>query len=378
MNLSNLSTNTPASEVSSANFDDGYNSTDLEVKSLDDILRNSPAAKLLGLDESLPEEDDDVPSPDKSEEEKEAQENSEESDNDLDEEKESTDSEDDKEVADDTSTQDTDLPTEEDIDWEYKVPVTVDGKTEYVTLEEIRKGYSTDKHLSQKGRELGELKKQVEAERTEKLQEIVTLGQVIHEELTAVETNLASQYHKLKADIDKARDEGDTYTARELKEQLENTQEKYWKARTKREEQTKAVVEKIQAQQAEQQQVLLKQYQEKITDLIPDYSDKVAQSVREFAIKEGIPEQMLEGIYSPEVVKFINDYRKLKTAKETGEAKRKAAPAVKSVPSKKGTPQSQRERESVSNNRQKVLTGQGSKQDELDFLKRISSVSKKL
>jgi hypothetical protein len=379
MNIAqHLSTNTPASEVSSAQFDDGYGSNDLEVKSLDDILRNSPAAKLLGLDEeSLPEEDNDVPSPDESSEEQEAQESDDESAKDLDEE-ESKDSEDNKEVADDTSTQNTDLPTEEDIDWEYKVPVTVDGKTEYVTLEEIRKGYSTDKHLSQKGRELGELKKQVEAERTEKLQEIVTLGQVIHEELTQVETDLASQYHKIKADIDKARDEGDTYTARELKEQLESTQEKYWKARTKREEQTKAVVEKIQAQQAEQQQVLLKQYGEKITDLIPDYSEKVAMSVREFAIKEGIPEQMLEGIYSPEVVKFINDYRKLKTAKDTGEAKRKAAPTVKSVPTKKGTPQSQREREQVSNSRSKVLAGQGSKQDELDFLKRISSVSKKL
>lgn len=378
MNLSHLSTNTPASEVSSANFDDGYNSTDLEVKSLDDILRNSPAANLLGLKESLPEEDEDVPSPDKASEEKEAQENDEESANDLDEEEESKESEEEKEVEDDKSTQDTDLPTEEDIDWEYKVPVTVDGKTEYVTLEEIRKGYSTDKHLSQKGRELGELKKQLETERTEKLQEIVTLGQVIHEELTAVETGLASQYHKLKSDIDKAREEGDTYTARELKEQLEATQEKYWTARNKREEQTKAVIEKIQIQQAEQQQALLKEYEAKITDLIPDYSEKVAKSVREFAIKEGVPEALLENIYSPEVVKFINDYRKLKTAKDTGEAKRKTVPVTKSIPSKKGTPQSQKEREQVTTSRQKVLSGQGSKQDELDFLKRISSVSKKL
>jgi hypothetical protein len=378
MNLSHLSTNTPASEVSSANFDDGYNSNDSEVKSLDDILRNSPAANLLGLKESLPEEDEDVPNPDESSEEKEAQENDEESANDLDENEESKDSEEDKEVEDDESTQNADLPTEEDIDWEYQVPVTVDGKTEYVTLEEIRKGYSTDKHLSQKGRELGELKKQLETERTEKLQEIVTLGQVIHEELTAVETNLASQYHKLKSDIDKAREEGDTYTARELKEQLEATQEKYWTARNKREEQTKAVIEKIQIQQTEQQQALLKEYESKITDLIPDYSEKVAKSVREFAIKEGVPEALLDNIYSPEVVRFINDYRKLKTAKDTGEAKRKTVPVTKSIPSKKGTPQSQKEREQTSTSRQKVLSGQGSKQDELDFLKRISSVSKKL
>lgn len=380
-NIGNLSTNTPASEISSTSFDDGYNSTDLEVKSLDDILRNSPAAKLLGLDneESLPEEDEDVPSPGKSEEEEEAQENSEESANDLDDEEESEDSKEEEQVEDDTSTQDTgDLPSEEDIDWEYKVPVTIDGKTEYVTLEEIRKGYSTDKHLSQKGRELGELKKQLETERTEKLQEIVTLGQVIHEELTAVETDLAKEYHKLSQEIDKARDEGDTYTARELKEQREAVQEKYWKARNKREEQTKAVVEKIQIQQEQQREELLKQYNEKIVELIPDYSEKVAKSIREFAIKEGIPEQLLDNVYDPTVVKFINEFRKLKTAKEKGAEKRKTLPAVKSVPSKKGIPTSQKQRDAESQNRAKVLSGAGTKQDELDFLKRISSVSKKL
>jgi hypothetical protein len=379
MNLPHLSTSTPASEISSQSFDDGSNSADLEVKSLDDILRNSPAAELLGLNkESLPEEGDDVPSPDEVSEEEAQEENDTESENDLDEEEESSDSEEDNTAEDDTSTQNADLPSEEDIDWEYRVPVTVDGKTEYVTLEEIRKGYSTDKHLSQKGRELGELKKQIDQERAEKLQEIIQLGTVINEELTAVETSLAQQYHKVKGEIDKAREEGDTYTARELKEQLEDVQEKYWKARNKREEQTKAVVEQIQAQQIEQQQVLLRQYEENIVTLIPDYSEKVAKSIREFAIKEGIPEQLLEAVYDPNVVKFINDYRKLKTAKETGEVKRKASPNVKSIPSKKGTPTSQKEKQAVNQNRSKVLSGQGSKQDELDFLKRISSVSKKL
>ena len=378
MNLQqHLSTNTPASEISSTSFDDGSSSNDLEVKSLDDILRNSPAAKLLGLPESLPQEDEDVPSPEEPSAEEATQETDEDTANDLDEE-ESKDSDEEKEVEDDKSTQNTDLPSEEDIDWEYQVPVTIDGKTEYVSLEEIRKGYSTDQHLSQKGRELGELKKQLETERTEKLKEVVTLGQIIHEELTAVESDLSKQYHKLSADIEKAREEGDTYAARELKEQRESIQEKYWKARNKREEQTKAVVDKIQIQQREQEQALLKEYEEKIVDLIPDYSEKVAKAVREFALKEGIPEEILGNIYSPEIVKFVNDYRKLKTAKDAGEVKRKASPTVKSVPTKKGTPTSQKERENVNNNRTKVLSGQGSNQDQLDFLKRISSVSKKL
>lgn len=381
MNLEQLSTNTPASEISSESFDDGSNSADLEAKSLDDILRNSPAAKMLGLEEeSLPEEDNSVPSPEESSEEEEEapQETDEDAENDLDEEEESTDSEEEEADEDDTSTQDADLPTEEDIDWEYKVPVTVDGKTEYVTLEEIRKGYSTDKHLSQKGRELGELRKQIEQEKAEKLKEVIELGQVIQQELTATETSLAEEYHKLSKDIEKARDEGDSYSARELKEQREAVQEKYWKSRNKREEQAKAIAEQFQAQVEAERQELLKSYNERIITLVPDYSEKVAKSIREFAIKEGIPEELLGSIYDPQIVKFINDYRKLKTAKDTGAVKRKAAPTVKSVPSKKGTPKSQKEQQAAVNTRSKVLSGEGSKQDELDFLKRISSVSKKL
>jgi len=135
-------------------------------------------------------------------EEEEAQENDSDTENDLDEKEESNDSEEENTDEDDKSTQNAELPTEEDIDWEYQVPVTVDGKTEYVSLEEIRKGYSTDKHLSQKGRELGELKKQIETERNEKLQELITLGSVVNEELTAVETKLSGEYHKIKGDID--------------------------------------------------------------------------------------------------------------------------------------------------------------------------------
>jgi hypothetical protein len=368
-----LSTNTPASEISSADFNDGEQQNN--APSLDDIMRNSPAAKLLGFGNDLPED-----------EERQVQDESTEESTDEDvEESEKESSEDDQDSTeeddskkDEESTPNTELPTEEEIDWTYQVPVKIDGKTSYVTLEEIRKGYATDQHLTSKGRQLAEERKQVELERDTKLKELVDLSTMIHSELMTTENQLTQEYNRLSAEIEKARNDGDSYAAREAKDARDEVQEKYWKTRNGREDKTKAVVTKLQEQQTAKQQELLKAYSENITKLIPDYSDKVAKSVREFAIKEGIPEQLLEAIYDPTVVKFINDYRKLKTAKDTGEVKRKAAPTVKSVPSKKGTPQSQRERESDKTSRTKVLNGQGSKQDELDFLKRISSVSKKL
>jgi len=265
-----------------------------------------------------------------------------------------------------------------DIDCPDQKIVYKDGKTEYKTLDEIRKGFATDQHLSQKGRELGELKKQIEVERTTKLQELITIGAAINQDWTAQESSYVQQYQKLTADIDKAREDGDTYNARELKEQREAVQEEYWKVRNKREATLKGIKDKLVEDQAATTKKLLADYNTSIKTFIPDYSDKVADSVRKFAIKEGISEVLLNAIYDPAVVKFINDYRKLKTAKESGEVKRKALPPSKSVPLKKGATQETKKKVADASLRTKVLSGQADATTQQDFLKSISSISRKL
>jgi len=380
MNLpASLSTSTPASEVSSADAaqNDGPASSETAVPNMADILKNSPMAKLLGAsDESPPDDVEDALTQDDDTEGKDPA-SEEESENATDEGNE-TDETEAPADADDESTREAELPSEDSIDWEYKIPVKIDGKVQHLTLEEVRKGYATDQHLSNEGRKLGELKKQVEIERTEKLADLIKIGTALNSDLTATEDALQTQYHKISADIEKARDEGDTYAARELKEKREAVQEDYWKARNGREEKTKLVTEQWQAQQAEQQKSLLEKFNVDIKIAIPDFNEKVAGSVREFALKEGIPEALLNSVYDANVVKLLNDYRKLKNAKDVGAMRRKETPVTKSVPSKKGTPSLQREQQSNQANRNKVLSGQGDKGDELDFLKRISSISRKL
>lgn len=382
--LEHLSTNTPASNVSSEEFyrrgDDGSNDTnELAVPNFDDIMKNSPVAALLAKNKaeaegSLPDDGEDVPTPDADEDED--PDASAVADNDADDETDGEETDED-ESKDDESTQ-AELPKEEDIDWEYKVPVTIDGKVEYKTLAEVRKGFATDQHLSQKGRELGELKKQVEEERTAKLQEIVTLGTLLHQEISAQEKTLESQYTTITEQIKKAREDGDTYTARELRDKQEEIQQKYWEIRNKREEGTKKVVEQLQSKQAEEQRAMITKFQEDIKTVLPEFNDQLAKSIRKFAIDEGIPEEILDSIYSAKVVKVIDDYRKLKTAKDTGAAKRKAAPVAKSVPTRKGTPAAKRQVEALQQSRQRVLSGQAGENEQLDFLKRISSVGRKL
>jgi hypothetical protein len=374
-----LSTRTDITDSNPEVMDDGYANSESQAKSLDDILRKSPMAEKLGLgEESLPEEDDSSdPTPDDSSEDEVPEENDEESDDVDEEENEEDDSEEDAD-EDDKSTQDADMPSEEDIDWEYRIPIKVDGKIEYVTLEEVRKGYSTDQHLSQKGRELGELKKQIEVERTEKLNELVQLGTSLHDTLTSEETKLASEYHRINAELQKARDDGDTYTARELRDQLEDAQGKYWEVRNQRESQVKAVAEKLRQEQAQVQQQLLSKFQEDITTYVPDFNEKVAKDIREFALNEGLPEELLNQIYDARVVKVLDDYRKLKTAKDKGAEKRKQAVTKKSIPVKKGKSIDEVKAGKTKSTRAKVLTGEGSERDQLDFLRNISSISKKL
>jgi hypothetical protein len=337
----------------------------------------------LGLpedeEESLPKEDDSDATPDESSEEEVPKETDDEAENEVDD-KEETEEETDEEESgeDDKSTQDTNLPSEEEIDWDYKIPIKVDGKTEYVTLEEVRKGYSTDQHLSQKGRELGELKKQIETERTEKLTELIHLGTMLNQNLSGEEERLAAEYHSINADLQKARDDGDTYTVRELRDKLEESQARYWEVRNGRELQIKVVAEKIQEQDKDNRRQLVSKFQQEIPTKIPDFNEKIAKDIREFAIKEGIPEGLLDVVFDASVVKFIDDYRRLKTAKETGAAKRKIAPTQKSIPIKKGKSIDEVKATKQKTNRDRVLTGTGSPQDQLDFLKNISSISKKL
>ena len=373
-----LSTRTPASDPTG--MDDGYVNSESEARSLDDILRNSPMRDRLGLnqddEESLPEEDDTAPTPDESSENEVPEENEDTSDE-VDEEATEEESDEDNTGEDDKSTQDTEQISEDDIDWEYKIPIKVDGKIEYVTLEEVRKGYSTDQHLSQKGRELGELKKQLDTERTEKLNELVQLGTSLHDTLTSEETKLAGEYHRLNAALQEARDNDDTYTARELREQVEEAQSKYWEKRNEREVKIKAVAEKLRDEQNQVKQTLLTKFQEDIPTFIPDFNEKVAKDIRTFALNEGLPEELLNQVYDARVVKFIDDYRKLKTAKDIGAEKRKAAPSNKSIPVKKGKSMDDVKATKTKSVREKVLTGAGSERDQLDFLKNLSSVSKK-
>ena len=257
---------------------------------------------------------------------------------------------------------------------EFKVIVKIDGEEQSVDIDDLVKGYTTDASLSKKGRELGEARKELEAEREAKLQELDKVAQATNAMLLNTENAMAKRYHDLEAEIDKARRNGDTFELGELKDKRELAQKNYWQARQRREGVLKQVQEQTEQRQQEQFQQQIEHFHKEIPDLIPDFSEDVAMKIRDFAVEEGVAPELLDGITDPVVIKFIDDYRRLKQNVSKGTAKRKTVPK-RSVPTKKSAPPAKKKQVVADQIRKKALTEGASAADQDAFLKQLATRS---
>ena len=356
--------------ASTSQGDDTNFNADLQHQSFDDIpVPMGPMAKHLGLEDDLPEDDGDTVDPGDSVDEVPPEEDNTDEDDTTDHEDDT--SEGDEDEDDDESAQESDLLGEEEIDWDYKVPVKIDGEVLHLSLEDLRKGYATDQSLSKKGNKISEQRKEFETEQQSQLQELSGMATLLQEQLQQEENTLASEYHDFDTKIKEARKNGDTYELTELKDQRETAQEAYWGARKKREGVATAIQEKQQAQLAVQQKEVGERFNKEIAELVPGFQDD-KEAIQQFALDEGIPEALLPLISDASVIKFIDDYRQLKYKATKGSVKRKATPKAKSSPVKKGPSQNKKQEKANQSTRNKVLTGTGTEGDQLDFLKNLS------
>jgi len=336
-----------------------------EESLLADIIRNSDFV------DTLPDEQ--VPQLDTEEADDEDPEDSVEADNADDEEEDEIDEE---EAADedDTSTQEADVYTTEDLDLDAQVLVKIDGEEVAVSFSDLIKGYSTEQHLSNKGRELGDARKQMEEEYNSKIQEISTMAQASAAILYSQEQELSKEYHAIESAIEKAREEGDTYEVNELKDKREQAQKNYWAASKQRESLTENVSKQLEQQTAKQWEAQLNYFTETIPTLIPDFNEDTAMAIREFALEEGIAAEILDTITDPIIVKFVDDYRRLKQGVSKGQAKRKVT-TVKKAPIRKAKTRTQKETTAAQRTREKALSGNATAEEQQDFLRSLAQRS---
>jgi hypothetical protein len=247
----------------------------------------------------------------------------------------------------------------------------IDGEEVTLPISEWIAGSATKQHLSKQGREIGEARKSLEEERTQKLGEIETLASVIANEVYTEETEHQKKYHEISQKLTAAQKEGDTYEIGELLQEQTKSQSAYWEARNKRE--TLAVKVEQQKQQLQQQQFAesVKNFNDTITDVIPDWDETIQKSIREFALEEGLPEALLNVVSDPSVVKFVDEFRRLKQGIKSGAKKRAKIPAKK-MPAKKAKTPIKRKQDQAAMTKARAFKDDASKEDQIAFLKRFA------
>ena len=348
--------------------DDARSDGPTEQELLDAVMRNSPIMEEAGV--PLPDKEIEIEDP--VEEEDEDPESSEAV---SEEDEEEVEEEGVEEPAGDDASTESELFTADTLDLDAKVAVKIDGEETEVSFGDLIKGYTTEQSLSKKGRELGEARKALDEERATKLEELEKIATATAQQLMNAENVFSKQYHDLEAKIQKARADGDTYDLGELKDKREQAQAKYWRARKAREDGLASVSKQKEDFEAQRWQEQIDHFSKEIPNHIPDFNEDLATKIRDFAVEEGIAEGLLDTVVDPVVIKFIDDYRRLKQGVTKGTAKRKATPAKKAVPAKKGRPPAQKKVAADKAVRDKVLSGKGNKNDEMAFLRQYASKS---
>jgi len=356
------------------NMDD-MSPADQEQALLDAVMANSPIMDEAG-GVPLPEEtESEVPDPEESVEEEDDQETEEAVSEEEEEVEEEVEEDEGEDAADEAATQETDVFTADDLDLDAKVTVKIDGEEMDVSFGDLIKGYQTDAHLSKKGRELGEAQKAFDEEREAKMAEVDKLAEASAAMLGQAEQAYAKQYHDVDEKIKKARADGDTYELGELKDKREEIQEKYWGARRRREGLMEAVTKQREEVQAQQWNEQLEYFHNNISDHIPDFDEKIATDIRDFAVSEGLSEEVLASIVDPVAVKMLDDYRRLKQGVTKGAAKRKVVPSKKAVPTKKAKPAAKKKEDAAAMRKARAFKDGASSDDQMAFLRDYASNS---
>lgn len=337
---------------------------------LADVLRNT---QFLNNDEEpLPDEQVPEIDPEESDEDLESEEVVTE---DVEEEDKSEVEESEGEDADEESaTEEPEIYSMDDLDLEAKVAVKIDGEETEVSFSDLIKGYSTEQHLSKKGRELGDARKELEEEYTQKVEELSSMSKASVAILYSNEQDFAKQYHDIEAKIEKAREEGDSFEMNNLKDERELVQKKYWDARNQREQLVEAVGKQTQEQEEKTWAEQLNYFNETIPTMIPDFNEETAQAIRQFALDEGIHPDVLDSIADPAIVKFVDDYRRLKTGVQKGAAKRKVV-NVKKAPVRKAKSTKQRKQQQNDSLRDRAMRPDSSQEDQMAYLKTLAERS---
>lgn len=206
----------------------------------------------------------------------------------------------DEEAEDDDET--SDEPDEEDL-----IPVKIDGKTEKLTLDELKKGYSRTAVFTKKTQEAAELRKQAEADRATVAQERAILAQALRE----VEERIKTLEPEPDWEALRAKDPAEwTYQRQVWAEKQEERQRLAEVAgemhRRNTEDQQKQLAERLKAEQAA------------LLEKVPAWKDPAKskaelETIASYAKTLGFSDDDLNGVVDHRVLVLLRDASRYQT-----------------------------------------------------------------
>lgn len=353
-----------------SNADDQSSGVDVD-SALDDLLGGSDMLREAGI--STQDDDGDMEADNAEEEDDLLKDESGDEEDKADGDDDTNDNPDDDDDSDEDSTEDDEEEDSDndEIDWEFKVPVKVDGEDADVDLAELVKGYQTSQHLSKKGRDLANERKEFETERTTEMEKLVETAKVLQAQNTYKETELSKEYADLDKELKAAKKDGDRYKQDEISDKIEEVKAEYWKARQTREKIEESLKSNEEAEAQKRFQEGLERFNEEIGDYIPDFSEEKAVKIREFAVSKGIPEEILATLVDAKIIGALNEFMEISERVSKGSAKRKAAPKRSPTQTKKTKPTSVKQNEKRRATSNRIQSGDA---DDVDLDNALDSI----
>jgi hypothetical protein len=166
----------------------------------------------------------------------------------------------------------------------------------------------------------------------------------------------------LQDQVDKAFEEDD-FQASKLNNKLGKAKEEYSTRQASRNNLLQGMSQQLGQQQQEQFGKQVEHFNTVVKEMIPDWSEEVALSNRNFALSIGLDERVVDTMTDPAMVNAIDKFRRLSENSDVGTAKRKQTP-VKRVPTKKPSNAKTKKSNKIDAARKAVSKGRATEKDE--------------
>ena len=329
--------------------------TQTDESSVNDFDFDAMADEILGLEPDEATQDSDETTEELEGEDHNTDEDADEVDE-VDDDNESEEEEEEDESTD--ATQESESDELDEIDMDFKVPVKIDGTESEVSMEELVANYQTKQSQSKKGDELAEQAKVLEETR----EQAEIYARVNAELLQREDAKDQSVLKHLQSQVDKAFEEDD-FQASKLNNKLGKAKEEYSTRQASRNNLLQGMSQQLGQQQQEQFGKQVEHFNTVVKEMIPDWSEEVALSNRNFALSIGLDERVVDTMTDPAMVNAIDKFRRLSENSDVGTAKRKQTP-VKRVPTKKPSNAKTKKSNKIDAARKAASKGRATEKDE--------------